>query len=163
MMPELSFDDLLATDDEQKIIEEIRSIAKIGRLPAGIDLKKLAWETRFPRVRNAAAMAILALGVPNTAELMIKLVNRADTKGTRGTLLYVLNELKAAVPLDTLVDILVNDSYEAQEEAINLFRNRRFSERERTDALSKLRPLKRSKDRHLSLLASEAADLLIQQ
>ncbi len=65
-MPELSFDDLLATDDEQKIIEEIRSIAKIGRLPAGIDLKKLAWETRFPRVRNAAAMAILALGVPNS-------------------------------------------------------------------------------------------------
>ena len=160
-MPELRFDDLVTAGDEQKIIEEIRSIAKIGRLPAGIDLMKLACETRSPRVRNAAAMALLTLGVPNTAELMINLVSRADTKGARGTLLYVLNELKSAVPLDTLVDILINDSYEAQEEAINLLRILRFGERERTDALSRLRPLVRSNDEHLSLLASEAVDLLV--
>lgn len=159
-MPNIRSKDMLAPGEEQQLTEQLQAIAQTRRSAADLDLTQLAWETQSTRIRNAAALALLALGVPQTAALMIRLLSRKDTKGTRGTLLYVLNELRASVPLELLVDLLITENYEAQEEALTLLERASFDEMERTSALAKLKPMKRSRDKHMSLLASEAVDLL---
>ena len=160
VMPNIRSKDMLTPGEEQKLIEQLQAIAQTMRSPAHLDLTQLAWETQSTRIRNAAALALLALGVPQTAELMLRLLSRKDTKGARGTLLYVLNELSASVPLELLVDLLITENYEAQEEALTLLERARFDEMDRMSALAKLKPLKRSRDKRMSLLASEAVDLL---
>jgi hypothetical protein len=51
---------------------------------------------------------------------LVNLLERRETKGARGTLLYVLEQLRAEVPLMVLASIIVEDSYEAREEALSL-------------------------------------------
>ena len=162
-MPELQVGNALASADDRKIVDELRAIAQAGHPPASIDLVKLALMTRSPQVRNEAALTLLALGHPRTAELMITLIARGDTRGARGTLLYVLAELGESVPVAVLVDIIIEDGYEAREEAVSLLRSSPFEEAEWADALAKLRPLKRSKDKHLAMLAAEVVELLTQR
>lgn len=162
-MSNAHIDNALAQDDEQKLIEQLQTMARTMHSPDQIDLAEVARETKSPRVRNAAALALLSFGIPDTAQLMIELLSRKDTRGARGTLLYVLNELEASVPLDLLVEILTNESYEAQEEALALLQRADADKAARMRALAKLKPLRRSKDQYLSHLASEAIDLLSRQ
>lgn len=135
-------------------------MARARRTSPDLDPLNVLRETRSPRVRNEAALALLAIGTPKAAEAIVELLGRSDTKGARGTLLYVLNEMNAHVPLATLVEIIVGESYEAQEEALSLLRKTKFAPGERTGAMVRLKPYKQSRDPHMSLLAAEALEAL---
>jgi HEAT repeat protein len=77
-------------------------------------------QTNSSRVRNAAALALADLRDGSAKDALINLLTRPDTKGSRGTLLYALEQLGADVPLPVLADIIADDSYEAREEALAL-------------------------------------------
>ncbi len=162
-MAVLRTENTLATADEQRIVEQLQAVARTKKLVPGIDPAKLVQETRSRGIRNAAALALLDLGHPRTAELLIPLIATPDTAGYDGTLLFVLNELEASVPLDKLVEILVTGAYEAREEALMLLQYAQPSDAELSQALATLEPLQRSEDEELSAVASEAVDRLKRQ
>jgi HEAT repeat protein len=160
-MSQTSLEAALSSGDDPVIVAQLRDIRRTRRLPAGVDLAQIAWDTRSPRIRNEAALTLLALDDRSAAKLIIKLLQRQDTKGVRGTLLYTLNEMKESVPLEILIEIIINDNYEAQEEAILLLPNSKSDEESRNEAAAKLKPLRQSKNKHVSLLAAEALDILM--
>lgn len=159
-MPTARTEKDLTAIDEQKIVGQLQVAARTKRLPVGLDPVKLVQETRSHGIRDAAALALLDLGNPRTAELLIPLIATSETAGHDGTLLYVLNELEASVPLDRLVEILITGAYEAREEALMLLQYAQPSDAERLEALARLEPLKGSADKQLSAAASEAIDRL---
>ena len=83
-------------------------------------------QTSSHRVRNAAAIALADMRAQNAKNILIEMLTRSETKGSRGTLLYALEELRATVPLSILVDIVINDPYEASEEAVGLIADEKF-------------------------------------
>jgi hypothetical protein len=159
-MPVSQTKSLLSTADEHKIVEQLKAVARGKRLPASIDPAKLVQETRSHRIRDAAALALLDLGYPGTAELLIPLIATSETTGHNGTLLYVLNELKAIVPLGKLIGILVSGKYEAREEALMLLERAQSDDAELSRALIELDRLRQSEDEELSAVAAAAIDRL---
>jgi HEAT repeat protein len=108
--------------DENRLIEELRSL-KSQRSPRRSRAAKalqILEQTNSSRVRNAAAVALADLRDSSAKGALIDLLTRPDTKGARGTLLYVLEQLGADVPLPVLADIIAEESYEAREEALAL-------------------------------------------
>jgi hypothetical protein len=57
---------------------------------------------------------------PGAKDALKRLLKRPDTIRARGTLIYALDELGADVPLPVLADIILNETYEAREEAVGL-------------------------------------------
>ncbi len=118
----------LSAGDEGHLVAELRSL-KSQRSPRASRAAKamqILEETNSSRVRNAAALALADLRATNAAEVLIDLLTRPDTVGSRGTLLYALEQLKADIPLPILADIIVNESYEAREEAVAFIAGNRF-------------------------------------
>jgi HEAT repeat protein len=74
--------------------------------------------TNSARVRNAAALALVDLRAHDAKDALIDLLQRPGTRGARGTLLYALQQLGENVPLPILTEIIIDDSYEAREEAL---------------------------------------------
>jgi hypothetical protein len=107
--------------DEGRLVQELRSL-KTQRSPRALRAAKAMHaleHTNSSRVRNAAALALLDLHVGSAKDALISLLKRPDTKGSRGTLLYALEQLGVDVPLAVLAEIIVNESYEAREEALS--------------------------------------------
>ena len=77
-------------------------------------------QTNSSRVRNAAALALADLRALSAKDALVNLLIRPETTGARGTLLYALEQLKAHVPLPILAEIILDESYEAREEALGL-------------------------------------------
>lgn len=82
--------------------------------------------TNSPRVRNAAALALADLRARSAIEKLIALLRQPATKGSRGSLLYALEQLGANVPLPVLANIILEDAYEAREEALNFIVRRQI-------------------------------------
>jgi HEAT repeat protein len=103
-------------------------------------LKSVLSDTKSPRVRNAAALALADLHIPSTRTIILEVLKRPDTKGARGTLLYALDEMQAKVPLLVLIGLILEDDYEAREEALGLLLKNRaeFSGNELYEALRQL-------------------------
>jgi hypothetical protein len=111
-----------SADDESHQLEELRKI-KLHRSSRDLRIGKamqLLEEAASPRVRNSAALMLADLHASGAKQTLIDLVARPDTKGSRGTLLYSLSQLRASVPVELLVKIILEDSYEAREEALDL-------------------------------------------
>ena len=100
--------------DEVRLAEELRK-AKPDVAPTVIGILERA---RSPRVRNAAALALADMRAANARDSLTDALRRAETRGHRGTILYALDELGAKLPLSLLADIIVEDPYEAREEAL---------------------------------------------
>jgi HEAT repeat protein len=118
----------LFAGDESRLIEELRNL-KSQRTPRQARAAKamqIFEKTNSSRVRNAAALALTDLRAPGAKEALIGLLMRPETKGSRGTLLYALGELRADVPLPALLEIVLDESYEAREEALDLIRRGRI-------------------------------------
>jgi|SRR5271169_3271574 len=106
--------------DEGRLIEELKKL-KSQRSPRRSRTAKalqILEQTNSSRVRNAAALALADLRDHSAKDALINLLTRPDTKGSRGTLLYALEQLGAEAPLPVLADIIANESYEAREEAL---------------------------------------------
>jgi hypothetical protein len=113
---------LLPDADESRLIAELRNL-KSQRSPResrAEKAKQILEQTNSRRVRNAAALALADLRARNAKDVLIKLLTRADTRGSRGTLLYALQQIGADVPLPILADIIIEEAYEAREEALAL-------------------------------------------
>lgn len=123
-----AFEAALASGNESLLIEELRKASsQRSRRKARIALiGRILKQTDSPRVRNAAALALADMRAHSAEDVLIDALMRPDTKGYRGTLLYALGELDAALPISLLVDIIIEDSYEAQEEALNFIANGKF-------------------------------------
>jgi hypothetical protein len=110
----------LLDGDEGRLIEELRTL-KSRRSPQQARAARaiqILEQTGSSRVRNAAALALADLQADSANDALIDLLKRPDTKGSRGTLLYALQELAAHLPLLLLADIIADESYEAREEAL---------------------------------------------
>jgi hypothetical protein len=108
--------------DEGRLVEELRSL-KSQRSPRQARIAKatqILEQTNSSRVRNAAALALTDMRAREAKDALINLLTRPDTIGSRGTLLYALEQLKADVPLPILAEIILNESYEARGEALGL-------------------------------------------
>jgi len=119
----------LPAADDDHLIEELRHL-KSRRSPRQarcVRATQILEETSSSRVRNAAALALAELRALGAKDALIALLRRPDTGGARGTLLYALAELRAEVPLPILAEIIVDESYEAREEALDFIRSGRFA------------------------------------
>lgn len=80
----------------------------------------LLGKTTSNRVRNAAAVALADLNAPEGATLIAAQVARPEVAAASGTLLYALDRLGAALPLDAFLTVIEHGSFEARAEALEL-------------------------------------------
>ncbi len=106
--------------DEGRLVAELRSLKgqRSPRSPRIARAVQVLEATSSPRVRNAAASALADLRARSAKDRLIDLLARPETRGSRGTLLYALEQLGANVPLPILAEIIADESYEAREEAL---------------------------------------------
>lgn len=112
----------LSSDDEDKLVKELRQI-KSKRSPRQLRIRKtldVLKNATSSRVRNAAAIALADMNSVEAKRVLIDLLTQPATRNARGTLLYALDELGAKIPADVLVELILHDSYEARQEAVNL-------------------------------------------
>jgi hypothetical protein len=113
--------------DEDRLVEELRKVPSRKRSQ---HIRRLVVQiletTNLPRVRNAAALALADMRITSVKDKLIDVLRKPETKGYRGTILYALDELGVKLPLSLLVDLIVQDSYEAREEALDFLASRKI-------------------------------------
>jgi uncharacterized protein HemY len=154
----------LSAEDEGYLIEELRSLKSrwSPRRSCVAQAVQILEQTGSLRVRNAAALALADLRASDAKDLLIALVRRPDTKGSRGTLLYTLGELAANVPLSVLTDVVAADAYEAREEALDFIRRGRvvYSAEEYSNARKSLEVALAAADQERSEAIGRALEYL---
>jgi HEAT repeat protein len=114
--------------NETRLVEQLRGL-KSQRSPrqtrVAMALQMLE-QTNSSRVRNAAALALADLRALSAKDALVNLLTRPETTGSRGTLLYALEQLKVDVPLPILAEIILDESYEARDEALGLIAQQRI-------------------------------------
>jgi hypothetical protein len=147
-------DAAIRSGDQDRIVGALDAIGRTDASPAECSrVIELTKETRSPLVRNAAAIALVDLNIDGADELLIELIQRKETRGANGTLLYALREMNAYVPLSLLIDLITEDrTYEALEGILDVIANNaeRYKEEEKAEAVSRLKPLLTSTDAHTS-------------
>lgn len=134
--------------DQQRAVALKKLITEDANEPeVGKQIIDILLATHSAVLRNDAALALADLksaSKPDVVKAITKLLSRDSTRNRRGTLLYVLDELNAHVPLGPLVDVIISDRYEAQEEALNLIEKNLANYRaaDRSRAVAKLRHAK---------------------
>jgi nucleoid DNA-binding protein len=109
--------------DEDRIVAELRK-TKSSEGNRAEQVAGILRQTSSPRVRNAAAIALADMRIPTAAQVLIEILDKPENRKQSGTLLYALEEIKAKVPLRTLVNIILEGSFEARQEAIDLIESR---------------------------------------
>jgi hypothetical protein len=114
--------------DENLLVEELRKVSdqRSRREPRISLVARILEQTGSPRVRNAAALALADMRARNAIDKLIAVLRRDDIKGPRGTLLYALEQLNAALPIGLLIDIIMEYSCESREEALSFITNGKF-------------------------------------
>jgi hypothetical protein len=161
---QIDFDTAVGLGNEDDIVDALDAICRSGEPGAQRGrIIALAMETSSPAVRNAAAIALAELGVDGTRELLIDLIKRNETQGANGTLLYVLREINAFVPLSVLIDIMTEDqTHEALEGALDIIANNaaRYEARQKAEAISRMGPLLHATAPHTAHAAKLAISYL---
>lgn len=140
--------------------------AQIGRLKSGhmssSEIRRLALQTSSNAIRNVAVITLADMHAPEAADTILELLKRAETKGSRGSILFALSETKAPAPLPLLVRMLREEVYEGQEEALRLIDHHQFTATpiERANALKTLAAMKTTKDDDVRELAGTAISYL---
>ena len=151
------------TEDEASTVEMLERLARNG---AGDHerrrITEIAEATASPRIRNAAALAMADLRVQGADQTLIRLLERGETKNSRGTLLYALEEMGAKVPLPLIVRILIEENYEGREQALDLLGKKQviFTREEASAAAALLALLAQSDDDHGATTGRTALDWL---
>jgi HEAT repeat protein len=114
--------------NEDKLVEALRHVEseKSRRQDRASQVLRILKETDPPRVRNAAAIALADMKVTTAKDELIKLLSRDDTKSSRGSLLYALEEMNAEIPPTVLADIIASAGYEAREEALRILERQKY-------------------------------------
>lgn len=120
------FKQSLLTGDEEVILASLKAAKKSARRKYLNEILLILSNTHSARVRNAAAIAVADFRSENIKEALLDLLLRDDTRKSRGTLLYVLDEIGASIPIDILTRIIATSRYEAREEALAFLKSRRI-------------------------------------
>jgi HEAT repeat protein len=134
-----TLEEAFASGNEDRLINALKINHDSEEVPS---LVKILRNTRSPRVRNAAAIALADMHPPNAAKILIEVIAKPETKNSRGTLLYALEEVRGKAPLNLLVSILLSDPYEARQEALRFITSgniRTPTRRELSESLSQLK------------------------
>jgi hypothetical protein len=126
MPPKDGFKQSLLTGDEDVILAALKTAKKSSRRKYLNEILLILSNTHSARVRNAAAIAVADFRSQNIKEALLDLLLRDDTRKSRGTLLYVLDEIGASIPIDILTRIIATGRYEAREEALAFLKSRRI-------------------------------------
>lgn len=116
----------LLSGEENVILTALRAAKRSSRRKHLHEILEVLRTTDSPRMRNAAAIAVIDLRSKKIKEVLLNLLARDDTKKSRGTLLYVLDEIGASIPIDVLTRVIVTSRYEAREEALGFLKSRRI-------------------------------------
>lgn len=150
--------------NEDLLVEELRKVKskRTSRRLRERRVKTILERTGSARVRNAAALALADMRTPGTEKTLIALLRRDDIRDSRGTLLYALEQIGARVPLDCLAGVLVQDGYEAREEALALLAEgmAKYDRHERLAARRKLERSLEAADKGRSPAISKALEQL---
>jgi HEAT repeat protein len=125
--------------DEDRIVEELRKVSSLRtrrRSRASI-ITRILEKAESPRVRNAAALALADMRMTSAKEKLINVLKKPETRGCRGTILYALEELGVNLPLSLLVDLILNDSYEASQEALDFIASGKIDYDESRDEIKR--------------------------
>jgi hypothetical protein len=127
--------------NEDKLVEALRHVEseKSRRQDRASQVLRILKETDSPRVRNAAAIALADMKVTTAKDELIKSLSRDDTKSSRGSLLYALEEMNAEIPPTVLADIIASDGYEAREEALRILERQKYDTAEIRRSRQKLK------------------------
>jgi hypothetical protein len=150
----------LLTGDEDVILAALKGAKKSSRRKHLNQILLMLRTTHSSRVRNAAAIAVADFHSEKIKEALIDLLMRADTAKSRGTLLYVLDEIGASIPIDILTQIIATSRYEAREEALGFLRSRRidWNPLELEQSIRKLQRIALSKNVERSAAAERALE-----
>jgi hypothetical protein len=145
------------SEDENRLVEELRNVrglrtSRNARMRQVIEILR---HSKSIKVRNAAALALADMRATDAEPELIQLLTRADTAGSRGTLLYALDELGSLVPLQILTAIALGEGYEARAEALNLIDTNKllYPDSERRGVIKKLRAAQSGPDAERSTAA----------
>lgn len=127
--------------DEDKLVEELlkgknEASPRRERAEKVVDILK---QTDSARVRNAAALALADMNASQEADVLVQLLKDPKTRKSGGTLLYALQEIGKKVPLKILIDVILDGSYEAQQEALCLLFGGDYTQTELSEGKRKLR------------------------
>jgi HEAT repeat protein len=146
------------------LVEELRKVKsqKTSRRLRERRVKTILERTESAKVRNAAALALADMHAADADKALIGLLRRDDTRDSRGTLLYALEQIGARVPLDCLAHVLVHDGYEAREEALALLAEgmTKYDKHERLAAQRKLEQSLEAADKERYPAISKALEQL---
>jgi hypothetical protein len=150
--------------DEDRLVQELHKVRSLrsSRRARERQVIEILRHTGSSKVRNAAALALADMRATDAAKELIQLLSSADTTGSRGTLLYALDELGGLVPLQTLTEIVLGEGYEAMAEALNLIDKNRslYPDSQRRKAVRKLRAAQKALDAERSNAAKLAIEYL---
>jgi DNA-binding protein HU-beta len=141
--------------DEDRLVEELRKV-KSETSPHRERAEKVVGilkQTDSAHVRNAAALALADMNASQEASVLVQLLRDPKTRQSRGTLLYALQEMGKKVPLQILIGVILDSSYEAQQEALNLLVGGDYKQTELNEVKRKLRS-------SLDALNKEQAELI---
>ena len=82
------------------------------------DVVEVLRTTASRRVRNAAALTLADLGASGMTSHIVDVLRDPKIPGEAGTLLFVLHELGAFLPLDVIPWLIAEGSYEARAETL---------------------------------------------
>lgn len=120
--------------DEDTIVDALKNLrvgnSEQNRELLSVQVFDILQETASQRVRNAAALTLVDLGFNQTTMRIVDVLRRADLAEVSGTLLFALNEIDASIPLDIIVNVIENGSFEARNQAMFFLEEHRFIDSE---------------------------------
>jgi hypothetical protein len=120
-MTKANFLSFLSKDADAAIIalKSIREQKSKGYL-LRLLLEDLVLRTDNAKLRNAAAIAMADLRVPNAEKILLQLLDDKRTKSDRGTILYALEQLHGHLPIPILRNLFLEDSFEVREQTLDV-------------------------------------------
>ncbi len=158
---ESSLVDAWRQGNEDQIVSELKSL-RVGvslqdKDTLSRDVLDILQETSSARVRDAAAITLSELGITQNTMKIVDVLRRKDVARSSGSLLFVLNEINATLPLSVLMQVVEYGSFEARNQAMFFLEDGRFDRVHISDlniAIAHLKYLTKLDDQE----AAEAAD-----
>jgi hypothetical protein len=149
--------------NEDALVKKLRGLTRAEITPETEEwLKRTALATDSKRVRNAAALAVAKHKIHSLAESLIDLLVSKETLRARGTLVYALYKLNKEVPIELLVRLIEEDSFETRNHVLDILQDvpLHLSSSEYEGAISALREVTKSRDPEGAAAAADAIKIL---
>ncbi|WIM97400.1 HEAT repeat domain-containing protein [Actinoplanes oblitus] len=110
----------LAAEDTDTVVEAADEIGRRRATEAAPRLLELLRLTPEATIRNATALALSDMEMPEAFDSIAELLRDPSTEGHRGTLLYALDPYDCLPILELLIDLALTGGYEVRMSALGL-------------------------------------------